>query len=124
MLQRLAAWHGCSGASSGQGGVRQVLVGEHCGLEAAPGTRLAFEAQAALFGLAATWRLQPHLFTRPRQRFEPEDADRCVGWGGWLGSPARAAFGIAAASSPSDPPPALHPHTHHPPPTPIAPPQV
>ena len=83
MLERLAAWHGCSSssASSGQGSVRLALAGEHCGLEAAPGTRLAVEAQVALFGVSAPFKLQPHLFTDPRQQFQPEDADRCVGWG-------------------------------------------
>lgn len=57
--------------------------------------------QAALFSLAAGWQLRPHLFTSPRQAFEPDDIDRC-GWvgRGWQGGGARVCFlGAAAAAA-------------------------
>lgn len=68
LLERIAAWRGCS----------RSLQGYSCGLEAAPGTHIEWSTQAALFTLAAGWRLRPHLFTSARQDFEPDDVDRWV----------------------------------------------
>lgn len=74
LLERIAAWRGCS----------RSLQGYSCGLEAEPGSRIELTTQAALFSLAAGWQLRPHLFTSPRQAFEPDDVDRWAAWG-WVG---------------------------------------
>ncbi|KAI7836198.1 hypothetical protein COHA_009924 [Chlorella ohadii] len=66
MLERIVSWRGCS----------RIIVGYSCGLEAAPGSRLEWSTQAALFGVAAGWQLRPHLFTAAKQQFEPDDVDK------------------------------------------------
>jgi hypothetical protein len=66
MLERIVAWRGCS----------RIIVGYSCGLEAAPGSRLEWSTQAALFGVASGWQLRPHLFTAAKQQFEPDDVDK------------------------------------------------
>jgi hypothetical protein len=82
IFERISEWNGHG----------RVMVPLACGIAAEGGSHAEPALAASLMRVAGAWGVRPRLFATPRQRFEEEDIDRCVGFegDGW-------GFGCASA---------------------------